>query len=125
MSGWKSEIARRPFLAGLFGLLGLSLIGGTAYEAAHILRKHYPPTAFDDLLDQLPDRENAEKFGVAVLAELPSFDVRRIGADLRKKIDGRPLGDVLEADIRDGHLSEVGGWVMPDTLTRLCALAAS
>lgn len=125
MSDWKAEIARRPFLAGLFGLLGLGLAGGTAYEAAHILRRRYPPTAFDDLLDQLPDRDNAEKIGVVVIANARAFDVRRVAADLRRKIGKQSLSDVLESDIRSGALTEIGGWVMPDTLTGLCGLAAS
>ncbi len=43
MSNWKSEIARRPFLTGLFGLLGLGVVGGTAYESAHVLHRHIRP----------------------------------------------------------------------------------
>jgi hypothetical protein len=125
MSNWKSEIARRPFLAGVFGLLGLGVVGGTAYEAAHILHRRYPPTAFDDLLDLLPDRENAEKIGVVVIANSRAFDVRKLAGDLRHKIGKQALTDVLEADIGAGHLTEIGGWVMPETLTRLCGLAAS
>ncbi len=125
MSGWKSELARRPFLVALFGLAGLSVVGGTVYEAAHMLRRSYPPTAFDDLLSQLPDRDNAVKVGEAVLTNAPSFDVRRVGKDLRKKIGTQSLSDVLETDIQSGHLDEIQGWVMPDTLTKLCGLAAS
>jgi hypothetical protein len=125
MSAWKSEIARRPFLAGLFGLFGLSLIGGSVYEAAHILRKHYAPTAFDDLLSQLPDRDNAEKIGAQVIADAPSFDVRRVARELRHRIGSRDLSDVLATDTRDGALVEVGGWLMPETLAQLCGLAAS
>jgi hypothetical protein len=125
MSTWKSEIARRPFLAALFGLAGLSLIGGTAYEAAHILRRRYPPTAFDDLLDLLPDRDNAAKFGDAVLSASRSFDVSKVARDLRTRIGKQSLSDVLEVDIRTGQLTEVEGWVMPKTLTQLCGLAAS
>jgi hypothetical protein len=125
MSQWRSEIGRRPFLAGLFALLGLSVVGGTVYEAAHILRRGYPPTAFDDLLDQIPDRDNAEKVGVWVIANTPSFDVRRVARDLKAKIGKQSLPDVLAADIEAGHLAEVSGWVMPETLAQLCGLAAS
>lgn len=125
MSNWKSEISRRPFLAGLFGLLGLSVIGGTVYEAAHVLNRRYPPTAFDDLLDLLPDRESAEKIGVVVIANSRAFDVRKLATDLRHKIGKQALTDVIEADVTTGHLTEIGGWIMPETLTRLCGLAAS
>ncbi|MGH6870474.1 MAG: hypothetical protein ACREHE_03110 [Rhizomicrobium sp.] len=125
MSGWKQEVARRPVLASLFGLIGLSLIGGTAYEMAHILRRHYPPTAFDDLLDLLPDRENAERIGVVVIANARTFDVARVARDLRRRIARHPLADALEDDTAHGRLVEIGGWVMPETLTELCGLAAS
>jgi hypothetical protein len=125
MSQWKSEIGRRPFLAGVFALLGLSVVGGTVYEAAHILRRRYPPTAFDDLLDQIPDRDNAEKVGVWVLANTPSFDVRHVARALKAKIGTRALPGVLAADIADGRLTEVSGWIVPETLANLCGLAAS
>jgi len=125
MSEWKSEIARRPFLAGLFALLGLSVVGGTVYEAAHILRRRYPPTAFDDLLDQLPDRDSAVKVGEWALARTRSFDVNGVAQTLRKSIGKQSLSDVLDAEATQGRLTEVNGWVMPTTLTLLCELAAS
>jgi hypothetical protein len=124
MSGWKSEIARRPFLAGLFGLLGLGLIGGAAYEAAHAVNRRYAPTAFDDLLSQLTDRDSAERVGAVVMSSAPEFDVRKVARDLRRKIGGKPLIDVLDADIAQDRLSEVNGWLMPETLAQLCGLAA-
>jgi hypothetical protein len=125
MSQWKTEIGRRPVLAGLFALLGLSVIGGTVYEAAHILRRRYPPTAFDDLLDTLPDRDNAVKVGVWVMANSRTFDVQRVAHDLRKTLHKQTLPEVLEAEIARGNLIEVSGWVMPETLASLCGLAAS
>jgi hypothetical protein len=125
MRGWKSEIARRPFLAGLFSLLGLGLIGGATYEAAHIFNRRYAPTAFDDLLSLLDDRDSAERVGAAVLAGAPEFDVRKVARELRRKIGGRPLAEILAADVADGRLAEVSGWLLPETLERLCGLAAS
>jgi hypothetical protein len=125
MSDWRSEIARRPFLAGLFGLVGLGLIGGAAYETAHIVKHRYAPTAFDDLLSQLSDRDSAERVGAAVLASAPEFDVRQVARELHGRIGSTPLGDVLAADIADARLEEVQGWLMPQTLVRLCGLAAS
>jgi hypothetical protein len=125
MSGWKSEIARRPFLAGLFGLLGLSLIGGAAYEMAHVVNRRYAPTAFDDLLSQLADRDSAERVGTVVLSSAREYDVRQVARDLRQRIGGRPLVEVLDADIAQDRLAEVNGWLMPETLAQLCGLAAS
>ncbi|HXM00264.1 MAG TPA: hypothetical protein VN932_10070 [Rhizomicrobium sp.] len=125
MSHWKAEIARRPVLATLLGLFGLSLVGGTAYEAAHIIGRRYAPTAFDDLLSQLPDRDAAEKLGAVVLSNSPAFDVRKVARDLRAQIGTRTLSDVLGADAAQGRLAEVNGWLMPQTLVQLCGLAAS
>ncbi|HEY1631160.1 MAG TPA: hypothetical protein VGF56_07580 [Rhizomicrobium sp.] len=125
MSEWKSEIARRPFLAGLFALLGLSVVGGTVYEAAHILRRRYPPTAFDDLLDQIPDRDSAVKVGEWSLAHTNAFDVSGVAQILRKGIGKQSLPDVLGAEAAQGRLTEISGWLMPTTLTLLCELAAS
>ena len=62
---------------------------------------------------------------MVVIANARAFDVRRLAADLRRKIGKQSLSDVLESDIRTGTLTEIGGWVMPDTLTGLCGLAAS
>ena len=125
MSDWKSRIARRPFLAGLFGLVGLGLIGGAAYEAAHIVKRRYPPTAFDDLLSLLDDRDSAARVGAAVLAGAPEFDVRKVARELRRRIGGKPLAEILAADVAQGRFAEVSGWLLPETLARLCGLAAS
>jgi len=125
MSDWKAEIARRPVLAAIFGLLGLGIVGGTVYETAHIIGRRYAPTAFDDLLSLLPDRDGAEKLGTIVLGDAPAFDVRRVARDLRRKIGTRTLADVLGADAAQGRLAEISGWLIPETLAQLCGLAAS
>src|SRR5205085_884429 len=60
-------LARRPFLAGLMGVLALA---GLAWEAPKVFPKlfarRYPPSPFDDLLALLPDRENAVRLGGAL-----------------------------------------------------------
>ncbi len=53
---------------------------------------------------------------MVVIANSRAFDVRKLATDLRHKIGKQSLGDVIEADVSTGHLTEIGGWVMPETL---------
>jgi hypothetical protein len=43
---------------------------------------------------------------------------------MRERIAKRPLAQVMIEDISEGRVQEAGGWVMPETLALLCALAA-
>jgi hypothetical protein len=47
-----------------------------------------------------------------------------MAADLRSRIAGRPLATVIAEDASDGRLVEGSGWVLPETLGLICALAA-
>ena len=116
-----SAISRRPFLASALALIGVAAVGGGAYELG-LLRKHY--AAYDDLLRALDDPETAKRVGAAVLAETPGFDAVKIAADLRARIGGKSLSDVLASDLQQGRVVEAQGWVLPETLALLCALAA-
>ncbi len=117
-------MARRPMLVGLLSALGLGIAGGIAYEVPRLLRRHYPPTPFDDLLSQLDDRDSAAKLGKAVIAEEPAFDAKAVAQALRKKMGKRPLDQMVDQDIVHGRLSEVQGWVLPETLALVSAIAA-
>ncbi len=122
--GWKSQIARRPLLAGLLGALGLGIAGGLVYEAPFLMHRRYKRTPFDDLLSQLADRDSAEKLGAAVLAQEPGFDAQNTARALRRKMGKASLAQIVARDIAQGQLFEVHGWVLPETLTMLSALAA-
>ncbi len=121
---WKTEIARRPLLAGLLGVFGVAAAGGAVYESRALFRKRYRPTPFDDLLSSLPDRDAAIRVGVAILAEEPGFDARKTALQLREEIGEKPLADVVAKDIGENRMVEIKGWVLPETLAKLCALAA-
>jgi hypothetical protein len=43
---------------------------------------------------------------------------------LRQRFEQRDLAEVLDADIREGRIAEIGGWLLPDSLAQLCTLAA-
>lgn len=123
MSKWQAEISRRPLLAALIGVAGIGVVGGGIYEAA----RHFgggQPGAYDDLLARLADRDSAAIVGRAVIADLPKFNEKMTARELRRKIGKRSLADVTKADLADGQLAEAGGWVLPQTVALICALAA-
>jgi hypothetical protein len=119
----KTDIARRPLLAGMVGVAGLALIGGI-YEGVHRATHRYPRTPYDDLLYKLSDRESAKALGAQVLSQNKAFDAQRMAQLLRPKLKRKELADVLEVDIHAGAVTELRGWVIPQTLADLCALAA-
>jgi hypothetical protein len=118
-------IRRRSFVAILFGVLGIGALGGLAYEAPRLFRPRFAPTAFGDLLDRLPDRGNASRLGAAFLAHEKDFDAKKTAQVLRARLSDIPLSAALDDDISRGHAVEVSGWVVPETLALLCALAAA
>jgi hypothetical protein len=120
----KTPIGRRPLLASVLGIAGLAIIGGGIYEGVHTRPRRYPRTPYDDLLYKLFDRESAKQLGVQVLSQDENFDLHGTAQTLREKLKKEDLADVLEADIRGGSLMELRGWVIPQTLADLCALAA-
>jgi hypothetical protein len=131
-AGWKSEVARRPLLAAVLGLAGLAAIGGIAYEAPSLFRRRYKPTPYDDLLSQLPDREGAAKLGKAAIAQLqadsdvgPVFDAKAVAYELRTGPGKGSLARATAADIAQGRLVEIHGWLLPLSLVLVAGLAAA
>jgi hypothetical protein len=123
-AGPNTGIARRPFLTVLLGALGVGVLGGLAYEAPRLFRPRFAPTAFDDLLGRLPDRSSANRFGAAFLTHKKDFDPKSVAQKLRARLSTRSLSGALDEDIDRNRIVEVNGWVVPDTLAALCALAA-
>ena len=120
----KLGIARRPLLTGFMGLIGLIAFGGAIYELPKLARARYAATPYDDILAQLDDRESAEKFGRAVIAAHPDFQVDKEAAHLRHEMDGRTLHSAIEDDLARGGLMEVHGWLVPETLAIASGIAA-
>ena len=94
------------------------------YEGWQLLRKRYPPTPYDDLLSQLPDREAARDLGRAFLSQHSNFILPHAASALRKRMGSKPLPAVLASEIVAGKLIEAGHWLLPETLVGLCALVA-
>lgn len=122
-SAGNAQIARRPLLKGLFAIAGLLVVATAAFEVPRLLKRHYPPTPYDDLLDLLPDRDAAARVG-AVAAADSHTPLVVLARRLRGRIGAHSLGSVIGADLAAARLAEVQGWVLPQTLVGLCVLAA-
>lgn len=122
--GWKDGVSRRPLLAALGALAGISIIAGGIYEASELLGGTTPRGPYGDLMAGLGDHNSAAIVGRSVLRDTPSFQVRAAAESLRQAIGRKPLAEVLLQDAVQGRIVETQGWVLPRTLTQLCALAA-
>lgn len=91
------------------------------YRFTDLIVRHYPPTPYDDLLNRLADREQAIRLGKRLGGD---FDVTHVAARLRASFANQDLGAAVKADIATGRLVEVAGWVVPESLALLSALAA-
>lgn len=106
-----------------------AVIGGVAagaavaaglYRFTDLLVKHYPPTPYDDVLDKIVDREQAARLGAHVPVQ---GDAAALAARLRVAVPGR-VQAAADADIAAGRLVEADGWLVPETVAWLAALAA-
>lgn len=120
----KTAIARRPLLAGLAGLVGLGAAGGAGFALLRGHGEEHKPGAYDDLVSKIPDRGGAEVVGEAVIGDLPDFNAGAVAHSLRKRIGRRPVADATMADLADARLAEANGWVLPESVALICALAA-
>ncbi|HEX3429786.1 MAG TPA: hypothetical protein VHT03_02780 [Rhizomicrobium sp.] len=122
----KTPIVRRSFISGLMGVV--ALMGIAALEAPRLFpglfAKRYPPTAFDDLFALLTDRENAIRIGTVLVQTGRGLDVRSMAAELRRKLGGHSLAVAIADDLAHSRLIEAQGWLLPECVGELCAIAA-
>jgi len=120
----KTNIPRRHFVLGGIGAAGIGV--GGFLVARGLLTPRYPYTPYDDLLARLPDRESAAVLGRAFLKPASVFSPVEIAADLRHILAQESLEKRVASDLGSKpSLVEVEGWVLPETLVTLCALAAT
>lgn len=119
---WKDGVSRRPLLAVLGTVVGLGVAGGAVYEVFKLLGPRAAGT-LGDLLAGLEDRNDAILIGKAVLAVRKAAPAGEAGR-LRRRLGERALPEILVEDAVQGRIVEIQGWVFPQTLTELCALAA-
>jgi len=128
----KTGIARRPLLASIGAVLGLGAAGAFVYEVPRLFGRRYPRTKFDDLLDQIPDRESAARLGRAALdwrAHLPGtapfrFNAKELAIGLRSGPGKGSLQRAAEGDAAKGRLVEMQGWVLPVSVVFVSMIAA-
>ena len=77
--------------------------------------KHCPDTPYDDLLDQVQDREAAAALGETTREKAPVLAARLRAA--------KPLAVQAAADAGAGRTVEISGWVVPKSVADYAALA--
>ncbi len=106
---------------GIAAALGIAAIGITV---PRLFGHRYRRTPYDDLFAQLVDRGEAMKVGGAALDTIGNVTAAKLGKEVRQRMDRRTLLETADSDLAEGKLAEVHGWVLPETLVLLCALAA-
>ena len=114
---------RRSLLAGL-GVTVAAAAGGTAWKL-RLFRKRYPPSPYDDVLGKLDDREWAAKFGETAQTALPRFTPADAAAQLRSRLAHDSLQAVALREAEGDRLVEAGGWLAPESVALIAALAKS
>ena len=117
----KNLFTRRKMLLGAGGVV---IVAAAAFEGSRLFRKRYAPSPYDDLMALLDDRDADAQVGEAVLSGNNAFDPKKTAKDVRERIGKRPLAQVMIEDAKEGRVLEADGWVIPETLALLCALAA-
>jgi hypothetical protein len=110
---------RRGLLGGMVAA-ALVAAGGVAWRF-HLFGPHYPPTPYDDLLNQIADREPARVFGGAALKTMPGTNAAGLAGMLRGQ---GTLAAAAASDPAKDRVTEVSGWVVPKSVARYAALAA-
>lgn len=117
-------IARRPLLAGLLATAGVAVVGLGLVEFPQLFAPRYAPTPFDDLLALLPDRAAAARLGATYLSHQRTFDLAATAQTLRRRLANKSLPATLASDLGRARIVEAHGWVLPETIVLLCAVAA-
>jgi len=113
---------------GIAAALGLTALGVTVPRLLH----RHRATPYDDLLDQLVDREAAVKLGKIAYAKMGAMSglldltpkAPVLARELRQRLERRTLAEVTRSDLAMGRLMEIKGWVLPETMVLLSVLAA-
>jgi hypothetical protein len=94
-------------------------------ELPLLLRHHYRHrrTAYDDLFSNLGDRESSVAFGRVANRNAPGSS-GSIAAFLRQRLRTGSLRSVATNELSHGQVFVAGGWVVPESLALICALAA-
>lgn len=108
------------------------LLGGIAAIAAaavalrglpRLLRHHYRRSAYDDLFSKLADRDTSVTFGRVISPNTPGTSAA-IATLLRRRLRQGDLRSLALRELAQGDVFVASGWVVPESLALICALAA-
>src|SRR5258706_6795534 len=117
-----SRVSRRTMVLG-GGSAATLFAAAFDLTLPRLFGRRYAPTPYDDLLATLVDRDEAIRLGTVAHVAEPAFNAKAAARELRQRLERRTLAEVLDADIKERRIAEIGGWVMPDSLAQLCLLA--
>jgi len=93
-------------------------------EFRRLLAPPRKPTPYDDLLAKINDRDDAAELGKYVIASMPHFNAGSAADVVRARLKNKTLSELLVREASTGRMVEVGGWIVPESLALVCALAA-
>lgn len=114
------KLSRRQVTLGGIALAAAAAVAGAVYEVPRLF-KHRATGEYADLVNLLDEPDQAAVVGRAVQDD----SIKEEAAGLRATLKDRRLVDVLDGDLAQARLAEADGWVLPQTLATLCALAAA
>jgi hypothetical protein len=116
----RSKVTRRIAI----GVVAAAVAAVVAVRELPLLRRHhFKRTPYDDLMTKLDDRDAAASFGKSFTSAKP-LNPAALATLLRARLKTDSLAQVSQRELAQGRVLEVGGWIVPETFTLLCALAA-
>jgi hypothetical protein len=117
------RVSRRTMVLG-GGVAAALFAAAFGVTLPQLFGRRYAPTPYDDLLATLGDREQAVQLGAVARVAEPTFSAKAAARELRQRLERRTLAEVIDADVKERRVAEIGGWVVPESLAQLCLLAA-
>lgn len=118
-----NRVSRRTMVLG-GGVAATLFAAAFGLTFPRLFGRRYAPTPYDDLLAKLVDRDKAAQLGAVARSAEPDFSAKGAARELRQRLERRTLAEVIDADITERRVAEIGGWVVPQSLAQLCLLAA-
>jgi hypothetical protein len=116
------KLSRRGVTIGGIAVAGAAIVAGAAYELPKLF-KHRAHGEYADLVNRLDDPDQAAMLGRQV-PDTADGTIREAAAGIRARLAHHTLPEMLAEDAAQGQVSDVGGWVLPQTLAQICAMAA-
>jgi hypothetical protein len=109
----------------LIGVVAAIAAAGVAVRELPLLRvHHYRRSRYDDLLAKLVNRDASTRFGKALVVSGAPPKSGAIATLLRARLKHADLRSVAREELAEGKLLPAGGWIVPESLALICALAA-